>query len=397
VTGAHCAVPANTTFQLFLLWSTPTGISPKATGATNFATSIASGAHAIRIPWSSLPGPPANATGWIVSVCESSSGDCADTVQAVDGYNAACGTGSNPQFQPSGYVLGYSRGAACAIGQDMYILGLQSNKPYSPSQGASDNFAMIGATGNQTQAGIPFVNGSTLSCYGCRIDNLTLEMGPAHDITEPYGVGVLDQLGQEGSGVGFDGECVNISDATLAGLYMYSNGAMNSGSNCIHDSGAIFDYSVGEILENVPAPRRFSNFSAMGPRQGGPFIARAGIWVNTTNGAFQPTVTISDIETEASFCGVRVDNASAALMNILGGGPAPAGTSGGRVTVNTVCFGPWSHDVTLTLATPGGNAGGGDSAWIGGSSPDSGTGSAPGKTAGPRHRSARLGKPKPCG
>jgi hypothetical protein len=354
--GLHCTIPSGT-YQLFLFWSTPTGISPKATRASGVITSSTGG---IRIPWNSLTSsPPPNATGWIVSGCEGVNSDCADIIQAIDGYNAACSTGmvTNPQLQPSGYVVGYGRGTACALGQDMYLFGLQENQPISPSQGASDNFAMIGNTGNQTQAGIPFLNGSTLSCYGCRIDNLTLELGPAHNIMEPYGVGVLDQLGQEGSGVGYDGGCVNIDDASLAGLYMYSYGAQNSGSNCIHYSGAIWDYTYGEILEDVVGPRSFSNFSAMGPLQGTQFLARAGIWINGTNGAAQPTITVSDIETEASECGVRIDNASAALTNIVGGGPTATAINSGRPTVNTVCLGPWSHDVTVSLVTPGGSVG----------------------------------------
>jgi hypothetical protein len=101
--------------------------------------------------------------------------------------------------------------------------------------------------------------------------------------------------------------------------------------------------------------RRFSNFSAMGPRQGTQFLARAGIWINGTNGASQPTITVSDIETEASLCGVRLDNAGANLMNIFGGGPSPSAGAGGagRITVNTVCLGPWSRDVAVTLAVAG--------------------------------------------
>lgn len=336
-------------YQLFLLWNTPTGTSPKAayTLYQQFAAD-----HGIRIPWSQLPPPPPNATGWTISACVSLTNnfDCPDFVQAVDGYHVACAGSANPSnqpFIPSGYVTGYTRGGACALGFDLYLLAAQKASPYSPSQGASDNFAMIGATGNQTAAGIPFLNGSTLDCYNCRIDALTMEMGPQRDITEPFGVGILDQLGQEGSGVGYDGGCVQVSDATLAGLYHYSNAGQNSGSNCFHYTGAIYDYSVGEIIENVPGPRRFSNFSAMGPLQGGPFVARAGVWVNATNGALQPTISISDVETEASFCGVRVDNASAVITNFLSGGPP------GRITVNGVCLGPFAHDSSVLLSTAG--------------------------------------------
>jgi hypothetical protein len=350
VPGFNC-VTAVGTYLIEYVWTTATGVSTPSGAFPKFIPAN----HAIRIPAPTAPTnpPPPNATGWTVVGCLGGTCFGSEILQAVDGLNNTCGISGTTLGTPAGFAPGYSHGAACALGQDMYVLSPLSLKPLPPSRGASDVMFAIGDFPHQTEEGNPLSlsalsgKGTAPSGYSSRIDALTIQMGQALNIIQPYGVGVFDPLGQEGSGIGADNSCVEVSDAAQVGVYYSSAGAQNSGSDCVHWTGANADYTIGLIVENTQAARELKNLSAMGPMQGTPFAPLAGVWIYSTSGVnvsgtSGSLLTIGNVGCEVAWDCVRVDASPAFVYNVQ------TSNANGRSVNNAIHLGPWAYDVFVT-------------------------------------------------
>ena len=336
------------TYSVTVVWVTPTGVSTQ----SGIATVAITAGHAIKIPWSSLGlAPPSNAIGWTVAVTSSATQGPEPPLQAVDGWNTGCApAGTSTLNVLSAYAQGMQHGGACALGADVFVMTPIAGQPYTPFRGPSDNFFAFEVFANQTSQGIPFYNttvgasGTTPACYGCRIDNLSIEMGRQLNVIEAGGVCILDQDGQEFSGIGADNSGVQLSDCALAGVYKYSFTSQNSGENGIHWTGLPWDYTLGGIyIENFAGPRKFSNSSLMGPAQAAQFYPMAGMWVWGAPFLKQNSVGLIEAnECEAGYSAIRIDNAAATITSIVPGGVAS------RQCFDTVDLGAWAHDVFIS-------------------------------------------------
>lgn len=331
------------------VWVSATGISPPSGEQTGPAQGGAN--RAIRFPAPS--NPPPNAVGWTIDFCAGTIGACRgrEILQAVDGVNIVCAEPGGTPTNTTSYAIGLDHGAACGIGKDLMLMTALTFKPFTPIRNLSNIFMALGPMGQQSSAGIGFFaaagSNTVLSCYSCRIDKLTLEMGRALNTQEPYGTVISGLEPQEGGGVGYDGGCVQVADGAQTGVYLYSNGAQNSGSNCIHYTGQNWDYtSAGILVTDIEAPRTFSNFSAMGPLQSTPWLSLTGLWLMSTPnangpGTVGPQAASISIECEMAYGCVRIDGTTGTIMNVW------SSSANARSAPHVVELGPWAFNVNV--------------------------------------------------
>jgi hypothetical protein len=294
------------------VFTTPTGPStPYNEGQTSGAVTAGDA-----ITFSHPTNYPPDASGWLPELNTISQ---SEILQPVDGLQIYCGDGT-----PSQYVWNLPNGAICALGVDAHIIGVQTLQPQPLRFGASNVLVTVGGqTALQNEA----ANGQ----YDAGIDGGTVECGPnGSSSIEPYSVGILNLVAEEQSGPFF----MTVSDCAGVGIYEATPGAQNGSFYGNHIAGANADYSIGVVVEDVPAFREVNNLS-VGSIQGTQWFDIAGVYflANPLTDLGQDTTSIRNIESEAVMDVVKVDNAQAHLDHI------EMTSTANRVAVNVVHFG----------------------------------------------------------
>jgi len=332
-TGSGSALPSSVTAVLTDAGSCPNGFSCNTSNAvyygkyvfatptgpsTPFNEGQTSGAVTAgdAITFSHPTNYPPDASGWLPEINTVSQ---SEILQPIDGLQVYCGDGT-----PGEYVWNLPNGAMCGLGADAHIISVQTLQPQPLRFGASNVLVTVGGqTALQNEA----ANGQ----YDAGIEGGTVECGPnGLSSIEPYSVGILNLVAEEQSGPFF----MTVDDCAGVGIYEATPGAQNGSFYDNHIAGANADYSIGVVVEDVPAFREVNNLS-VGSIQGTQWFDVAGVYflANPLTDLGQDTTSIRNIESEAVMDVVKVDSAQAHLDHI------EMTSTVNRVAVNVAHFG----------------------------------------------------------